>query len=471
MNKIQFAALVLFRFLKRYVKKTFFAQNHDKKWKLSAALFILFFLVFLGSRINSARQQKHDLLEGVVGAYTQNNLPSLITNLISNSLVVLDQSGKPQPELASGWKVENDAKMYTFKLKNGLFWSDGTMLKSSDIKINIPDVEVSYPDEKTIQFKLADSFNLFPTLLTTPVFKNNSLVGIGKYKVTSMDFSHGMITKLSLTPDAENLPRLFVRFYPEEKIARTAFEVGEIESIFGLSETDSLAKQPGIGIKNIKNFNKIVAVFYNTKDQVLSDKNMRKALNSAAPKIGGEERAKTSIPAFSWAFNNEVRDALGDTSLSKTYLEKVSFGKESKIVLTSTPYLAQLGEKIIESWKKVGINAVLRVESGIPQNFQALLIPQSIPPGPDQYLLWHSTQTKTNLSKYSSPRVDKDLEDGRKMGDIETRKARYMDFQKVLADDLPATFLYFPKTQVVYRKKAENNLNKILGLQIPQATY
>ena len=259
-----------------------------------------------------------------------------------------------------------------------------------------------------------------------------------------------------------------IRFYPDERTAKTAFELGEVESLIGFPDAVSLQGQPSVEFKRITGFNKLTAIFYNTKDPVLSDKNMRRALSAATPVIDGEEKAKTPVPSLSWAFNSDVKDLLGDHESAKSYLDKVQSGGDSTITLTTVPSLAFLGEKIVRSWKENGIQAVLRVESGIPQNFQALLLSESIPSDPDQYALWHSTQTNTNLSKYSSPRVDKDLEDGRKTGDLEKRKESYLDFQKVLIDDSPATFLYFPKTQVVYRKKVENNLSKILTLQFPQ---
>ena len=112
-----------------------------------------------------------------------------------------------------------------------------------------------------------------------------------------------------------------------------------------------------------------------------------------------------------------------------------------------------------------------RIESGIPQNFQVLLITHSIPIDPDQYFLWHSTQTRTNLTGYSFARVDKDLEDGRKIINEAERKEKYLDFQKELLEDAPATFLYFPKYNVLYLKKAEDMLNKILPLQLPGPVY
>lgn len=477
LTKIKLTFLVLSSLLKRYRDKfkapaSFLASSTAKpgpaKWTQLTAIFFVLGIIIMIYFKGSLFQASPHLSEGMIGLYTQNNLPVVVTNLISSSLVVLDESGHPQPGLVSGWQVEDKATTYIFKMKSDLTWSDGTKIKSSDIKFNIPDVEVSYPDEQTIRFKLADSFNLFPTLLTSPVFKNNSLVGIGQYKVSQAQFNHSILISLTLTTGSKNLPDISFRFYPDEKTAKTAFEIGEVDSLMNISETSDLLNHPGTQVRAMKNFNKLVAIFYNTKDPVLSDKNMRKALNSAAPIIEGEERAKTSVPKLSWAYNNNVKDSSGDIDLSKSYLKKVSFGKESNIVLTTTPGLALLGEKVISSWKKAGISAVLRVESGIPQNFQALLISEPIPSDPDQYLLWHSTQSKTNLSKYASPRVDKDLEDGRKMEDLETRKDKYWDFQKVLAEDIPATFLYFPKIQVVYRKKVEDRLNQVLGLQLSQ---
>lgn len=475
MKKIQFLSLFLSHFLARYFRKPHPSAGGYKpyipvlrKGRVIAGLVVLALIVLL---FKTAPEffPKETISEGIVGVYTRNNLPLSVANLISKPLVSLDKTGRPKPELAEGWQVNNNATVYTFNLRKGLYWSDGSQVKSSDIKLNLPDVEVSYPNESTLEFKLADSFTPFPSLLTAPVFKGDSLLGVGNFKVESEEKNHGIIKKLLLSPKSgESLPLVSIHFYPDERTAKTAFELGEVESLVGFSDTTSLQGQPSIGFKKITGFNKLVAIFYNTKDPVLSDKNMRRALSSATPVVDGEEKAKTPLPSFSWAFNDDVKDLLGDPESAKSYLGKVQAGGDSTITLTTVPSLAYLGEKIIKGWNENGIKAVLRVESGIPQNFQALLLSESIPADPDQYALWHSTQTNTNLSKYSSPRVDKDLEDGRKTGNPEQRREKYLDFQRVLVDDSPATFLYFPKVQVVYRKKAEDNLNKILPLQFPQ---
>lgn len=434
---------------------------------VSAGIIAIFMLILILPEIRPGES----VSEGIVGIYTTSNLPPHVINLISMPLVTIDKSGNPQPGLADHWEVNQGASVYKFYLKDNLYWDDSTKVKSKEIKINIPDVAVEYPDDNTIVFKLADSFAPFPTLLASPILKNNTLVGIGKYKVDGVETTHGVLTKLTLQPNLQKdskdptLPVVNIRFYPDEKIARTAFMLGEVDSLFGISGGAELTNTSSVRERGLANYNKLTAVFFNTKDPILSDKNMRRALGVSTPDFTGEQMAKTSIPEWSWAYNSALKSTRGDLDGAKNYLSKVENGKDSQIILTTTPALAGVGEQIVQSWKLIGISAVLRVESGIPQNFQALLISESIPADPDQYSLWHSTQTQTNISQYSSARVDKNLEDGRKTADREKRRELYLDLQKVLQDDLPAVFLYFPKINVIYRTRIETNLNKILGWQ------
>lgn len=476
MKKIRFITLFLRHFFKRLSRKQLrllsFKSLSARQKKGLILIPVLFLSLALLIKFASDNNSNGSFSEGIVGFYTQENLPASVAGLISEPLVILDQSGHPQSNLVSGWQVNNNATVYTFKLKNDLMWNDGTRVKSRDIQFNLADVEVSYPDEATIEFKLVDSFSPFPTLLTAPVFKDGGLVGLGKYKVVKEEKVKGITSKLILHPSrkddssANRLPVVTIRFYGDEKTARTAFELGEIDSLLGVSNTSEWVNHPSVSLKNIPNFNKLVAIFYNTQDPILSDKNLRKILGLAVPLIEGEERAKSPIFAGSWAYNDQLKETIGDKETAKSLLSKVENGKESTITLTATPSLSDLGEQIVQAWEEIGFKAVLRVESGIPQNFQALLQPQSVPTDPDQYALWHSTQTKTNLSKLVSARIDKDLEDGRKISDPEERKEKYLDFQRVLLDESPATFLYFPKTTVVFRKRVENDLNKVLDLQI-----
>lgn len=404
--------------------------------------------------------------EGIVGTFTPDDLPQSVTSLLSQGLIKLDSSGKPQPNLVDGWQVNNDATGYTLKLKRNLTWSDGSKVRAQDIPIAVSDAQVTTPDDDTIDIKLSDSFAPLPTLLEKPVLKKGTNIGIGPYSVTEMT-GDIFVEKIILASSDSSLPRVTIKFYPNETTAKLALEKGEIESVLGINQPEDIVNQAPFRLISKTNYGRLVTIFYNTTDPVLSDDNFRLALSYAAPSIKGETEAKTSIPPTSWAFNPEVKDYLDNPKAAQSSLLRVKNGRDSVIILTTTSQLEKIGDQVVSAWNKQGIKATLKVESGVPQNFQALLITQDIPDDPDQYSLWHSTQSQTNTSRLSSPRVDKDLEDGRKISNLDDRKLKYLDFQKALLDKSPATFLYFPKLNVVYIKRIEGSLRKVLKLQLP----
>lgn len=406
---------------------------------------------------------------GLVGTYQEHDLPQQVTKLISKGLVEATESGRIKPALIAGWEVNNDATQFKFKLKDDLKWTDGSKVRASDLSFSIPNVSVSYPDEKTVQFNLKESYSPLPSLLIKPVFKKGTLVGLGSYKVTRVEKSRIFITKIILQPLQPDLPEVNIRFYPNEKVAATGFSLGEVQAILGVSDQKLLPDSPSIVIKQNTDFSKIVTVLFQTKDALLSNRSLRQALAYAAPQIKDQETANNPYPPTLWVYNEDAKKYLDNPEEAGEALERAkSQVPEDKLkgelLLTATPNLEGTGKLVIEAWKKLGFDSKLRIESGVPQNFQALLITQSIPVDPDQYLLWHATQTKTNLTGYDSKRADKDLEDGRKLITEGDRKAKYFDFQKTLLEDAPAAFLYFPKHNIIYLKKVEPLLNKILSL-------
>ena len=451
-----------------------FLKIIGRKWKkILGTVFV--FLLFILLVLLAKPAKTTSISEGILGTYQTHDLPESVTHLLSKSLVLPDQSGRMTGNLAEGWDTNNDATVYKFKLKGNLFWSDGSRIKSSDVEFAIPDVEVSYPDDQTIQFKLKGAFSAFPSLLTKPVFKKGTLVGVGPYKVERLEKSRIFITKLVLKKanlSLNTIPEVVIRFYPNEKTAQLAFELGEVQSLIGINTAAAFSDSNLSKFRRKTNYQKIVTILYNVKDPALSNRSMRQTLSYSTPEIEGEILAKTPVQPSSWAYTDNVNDYLENPEAAKAALKRAGNASSSEILkkeitLTTTPQLENAGRQIVASWNKSGIKAVLRIESGIPQNFQALLISQSIPVDPDQYSLWHSTQEKTNLTGYSSARVDKDLEDGRKLLKEEDRKTKYVDFQKQLLEDSPATFLYFPKINIIYLSKIENHLNEILSIQLP----
>lgn len=408
---------------------------------------------------------------GFIGTYQEHDLPLEVTRLLSQSLVEADVAGRFKGKLLKGWEINKDVTVFMLKLKDNLKWADDSLLKAADLELAMPDLAIKNLDDKTIQITLKEAYSPFPSLLTKPIFKKGALIGTGPYRITLIEKSRIFITKIELQSNDPKLPKISIRFYPNEKVAVTGFNLGEVQALFALSNAKNFTDNTQVSLLQKTDYTRIVSILFQTKDKMLSSRSLRQALSFITPKIEGEVEADNPYPPFFWAYNKDSKKYLANEEEAESALERAkSSMPENKlneeIILTATPNLEGVGKKVISKWQKLGINAKLRVESGIAQNFQALLITQEIPRDPDQYFLWHTTQEKTNLTKYDSKRADKNLEDGRKLFSEEDRKAKYFDFQKTLLEDSPAIFLYFPKYNIVYLKKTKHVLDQVLNLHI-----
>lgn len=450
------AVKLLLLIIWEYLKRNF-------QW---AAFILLVVFIFAGVQIKFNLFYAPDVVKiGLIGTYQEHDLPEEVTKLVSTSLVEAGKDGKIWPKSVTGWEVNDDATRFKFKLKE-IYFSNHTKVKSSDLEFAIPNTTITYPDNSTIQFDLKEPYSPLPSLLTKPFFKKGTLLGTGPYKISKTEKSRIFITKITLRAEDPSLPTIYIRFYPNEKVAVTGFNLGEVQVLAGVTNPSLFASNPLINLKAQTNYSKIVTILFQTTDPLLRSRSLRQALAYQTPKIVGFETANNPYPANFWAYDPDAKKYLSSPKEAREALERAkSQLPEDKlrgeIILTTTPSLGEIGKNIIASWKQLDFDAKIRIESGIPQNFQALLITQNVPADPDQYSLWHATQTKTNLTKYDSKRVDKDLEDGRKIITEQERKAKYYDFQKTLLEDAPAVFLYFPKQTIIYLRKAESALERI----------
>ena len=106
-------------------------------------------------------------------------------------------------------------------------------------------------------------------------------------------------------------------------------------------------------------------------------------------------------------------------------------------------------------WEKIGAKVSLKIfESGDlnqniirPREYDALLFGEIIGRDMDLFAFWHSSQRNDpglNIAMYTNSSVDKSLEQTRATGDEDIRKDNYTKFQKEIAKDTPAVFVYSP---------------------------
>lgn len=141
--------------------------------------------------------------------------------------------------------------------------------------------------------------------------------------------------------------------------------------------------------------------------------------------------------------------------ITKQIRTKKELSMTIKLTTVNQPENIKTAQIIKQLWEQLGISTELEIidKSKIiseiinPRNYEALLFSENLGADPDPFPFWHSSQNEApglNLAIFSNKKVDTLLEDARKTTDWQIRQEKYHEFQKIIAEELPAIFLYNP---------------------------
>ncbi len=390
---------------------------------------------------------------GLVGDFTPATLPLLIQTYVSVGLTTVRADGTLEPGLATSWTATDSGKTFIFTLRRDAVWHNGKKVVAADINYNIRNVIFSPIDQFTLRANLKAPYSAFPVVVSKPLFVN-ALVGFGQYRVSNIQLKGDSIVYLKLVPvGGSSSHEREYRFYTTEAEAILAFKLGEVNQLEDISTPGDLTNWGVSSVTTQTNYNRIVSVYFNVTEPQLSDKTVRQALAYAIPYRSDLERAYSPISKQSWAYSDKIKKYTYDMTTAKKLFGATKEGSSSAHLTISTfaPYLSD-AQGIAASWTTLGTPTDVRVENSIPDDYQVLLSAQDVPPDPDQYPLWHSTQNATNITKYANVKIDKLLEDGRQEMDPVKRKTIYADFQRYMTEDVPAAFLYYARSDTITRR-------------------
>lgn len=382
----------------------------------------------------------------------------------------------------------------------------------SPLRMRFQGVTVEKIDDYTVQFRLKDVYAPFIHNLTFGILPkhiweyipsefidlaeyNLKPIGSGPYRfIKFRKDKKGEIKSFYLErfndyyAELPYLKKIVFKFYPDEDQLLSAYNKKEFLGFAGISSKNLKKAKHG------NNFNlfeipttQYNACFFNqTKSKALADKTVRVALAYATDKeeivrelFNGKanivsspilpgllgytdetkiydfavEHARNILEAEGW------KDADGDGIREKEGEELII-----ELVVPDWPELKDLAEILQKQWEKIGVSVNLKV-LGIaeiqqnyirPREYEALLFGQASGLDPDPFAFWHSLQRKDpglNLAMYSNKEVDKLLEEARQTLDENVRIKNYQDFQKRVAEDIPAIFLYSPSYLYLVSKK------------------
>lgn len=388
---------------------------------------------------------------GEVGEFTPSTLPIAVENEISGGLTKIAPDDTVLPSLATSWTATDSGKTFIFTIRPDALWQNGKPVVAADINYNIDGVTFTPIDAHTIKASLKAPYSPFPAVVSKPLFLSG-LIGWGKYKVESIHLSGNTVISIRLVPTEGSGAVREYFFYNTEAQAILAYKLGEVDTLTDLSSAGDLTHWGDTNVTATTRENRIVSLYFNLTSTMLSDKSLRQALAFASPVRAGLIRADSPIARNSWAYSSKVKEYTYDPAEAKKLLggAKESSKSASLTISTFATYLDD-AQAIATSWTSLGVPTSVRVVSTVPPDYQVLLSAQDLPPDPDEYPFWHSTQTATNITGYANVKIDKLLEDGRQELDKEKRISIYADFQRYLTEDEPAVFLYYPQSYTVTR--------------------
>jgi peptide/nickel transport system substrate-binding protein len=133
-------------------------------------------------------------------------------------------------------------------------------------------------------------------------------------------------------------------------------------------------------------------------------------------------------------------------------------GKEFRVNLVTNQgnqVREDIAAVVQSQWSKIGVKAQINVVAWAAfldqfvnkKNFQAVILGWTVPIDPDSYTVWHSDSMREgglNFISYSNERVDELIKLGREEFDTSRRKEIYHQIQRLISEDAPYTFLFFP---------------------------
>lgn len=439
---------------------------------------------------------------------------------IHDRLVSRDYNFSYKPGLAESWDVSEDGLTWTFHLRKGVKFHDGTDFTAEDVKWTIdtikdPDTgspfrgdleaikEVEIVDDYTVKIVLNYPFpNLLFNLSNTAAgihpanayekygddYGKKVVIGTGPYKLE--DWVRG--DKIVLVKNEEYnwgpewmsnrgpalIDKIVLRVVPDESSRIMEMEVGGIHILRNVPEAhiEKLENNPDITVYK-EPATKLGYLAYATDKKPFTDVRVRRAINHALNREEiiqfvfrgvGEEAYGYLPPALKDEYLEESEE-LGyhyDPEKAKQLLAEAGYpnGFEATLSADNSSKSSKLAEIVQSQLKDVGINAKIQLYDSasyvamLKEGKQELFIREYSWPNADilDWFLLSSQFPYPNHSRWVDEKTDQMIKYAATRPTWEERAEAYKEVQRYLIDQAVWAPMYVPKQIIAVRKEVKN---------------
>lgn len=441
---------------------------------------------------------------------------------IYNGLVKYDEKTNAiKPDLATGWKITNGGKTYTFTLRKGVKFHKGfggftsEDVKYSYMRVKDPKTASAYAGEfknvtkmetlgpYKIRFTLKQPFNFLHKVAINQghIVKKAAVEKFGKdYAVNPIGtgpfmwdkWMRGSEVHLVANKDyfegAPNFDRVIFRVIEEETAAEIALINGEIDIFWALQSPDvsgRLGKEKGITVLN-RPANHTINFVMNANHKPLSNKLVRQAIAHGINRksmiedyFKGTKGMATGVLTKNFPeYSGNVKKYPYDPEKAMRLLKQAGYpnGFDLDVIgLSLRPY-NEIPVMIAEDLRKIGIRPKIKIieRSAYGQarnkgDIQTALTGIVGPPDADHPLwaLYHTQNFPPGKNTARYDKVDDLLESAQVEQNPEKRMMLYEKIQKQAAEDMPVLPLYEDRLFMAYRANVRGlQLNSLFTVYV-----
>ena len=412
--------------------------------------------------------------------------------------------------LATSWQITDGGRTYTFKLRQGVVFHDGTPFNADAVKFNFERMldksfgsprfnevslvtSVTAVDPYTVRITLEKPYSPFLAVLSdragmmvSPAAAQKAgkglarePVGTGPYKfVEKRPQERIVLERFDQHWDKNGgfVDRIIYRPFTDENARLANLRAGELDVIDQVAPADipKLRTDPVLRLLERSGL-EWQGMWIMVAGPPFNNKLLRQALNATIDRrtLVNVVFGETAVPAngpfppalFTYDVPANSRIPERNVDLARQRLRDAGMPNGFSFTLKITPgRVAQQVAQVIQSMAadagiKVNIEIVefgAILSQGDAHKFEAILLGWSGRPDPDGNIYGDFiTDGGLNFSAYSNPRVDTLLDAARILTTRDQRRRAYGDVMNILNDELPYLFLYWPKQYKVLGPKLQ----------------